>query len=61
MSTYTVRVTEQLQRKFSVDADSWEEAFAKASDMYRNCEVILDASDFTHATISISDSDEFDL
>lgn len=61
MGVYRVSIEEHLERSFEVSADSWESAFAKAADMYRNSAVVLDAGDFTHATISVNDSDKFDL
>ena len=61
MGVYQVRIEEHLERQLEVSADSFQSALAKATDMYRSCAVVLDAGDFTHATIAVGDSDKFDL
>jgi len=61
MADFTVRITEHLRREFTVSADSWSDALGIAAQMWRDQEVVLDAGDFTHATVSVGDSDEFDL
>lgn len=43
---YKVNVEELLSRIVEVEADSDVEAEEKVRDMYRNEEIVLDASDF---------------
>lgn len=43
---YKVNVEELLSRIVEVEADSDEEAEDKVREMYKNEEIILDASDF---------------
>lgn len=43
---YKVNVEELLSRIVEVEADSDEEAEEKVREMYRNEEIVLDASDF---------------
>lgn len=43
---YKVNVEELLSRIVEVEADSDEEAEDKVREMYRNEEIVLDASDF---------------
>lgn len=43
---YKVNVEELLSRIIEVEADSDEEAEEKVREMYRNEEIVFDASDF---------------
>ena len=43
---YKVNVEELLSRIVEVESDSDEEAEEKVREMYRNEEIVLDASDF---------------
>lgn len=43
---YEVRISEELARTIEVEAENENEAYDKAHDMYRNCEVVLDSNDF---------------
>ena len=43
---YEVTITETLQRKVSVSAESAEEAEAKVTDRWNKSEIILNADDF---------------
>lgn len=43
---YKVRVSEELARTIEVEAESEDEAYHKAYDMYCNCGIVLDADDY---------------
>ena len=61
MKTYYVKVIETLKKKVIVEADSEEEAIAKVEAAYNDCDIILDASDFTGVKSKIAkivDEDE---
>lgn len=45
MSKYAIRVEETLSRDIIVDADNIMDAIDKVRDMYRNEDIVLDASD----------------
>lgn len=42
MSKYIVEVTEILQKKISIDANSIEEAISKTEELYQSQKIILD-------------------
>lgn len=43
---YNVRISEELARTIEIEAEDEDEAYDKAYDMYRNCEVVLTSDDF---------------
>ena len=52
MKEFQVRIREVLEREVSVMADSMAQAKEIAERGYRNCEHVLDASDFKGVTFS---------
>ena len=51
---YLVEISETLQRKIIVEADSQDAARQKAEDMYYNSEIVLDADDIVDGLIGFS-------
>ena len=43
---YNVRISEELVRTIEVEAEDEYEAYDKARDMYRDCEVVLTLDDY---------------
>lgn len=43
---YVVEITEILQRQITVFAESEEKALEDIQKKYRNCDIVLDCSDF---------------
>lgn len=58
MKTYSVEITETLQKTIDVEAPSYHEAFESVSKSYKNGEIVLDSSDFIDYEISVLSSDE---
>ena len=52
MKKYSIEVTEVLRRTVEVEADNVAEAMERVRQMYRNCEIVLDASDYDRTEIS---------
>ena len=50
---YDVAIEELSTRVIEVEADSLEEAYEIASEMYYNEEVVLDSSDFADVNIEV--------
>ena len=50
---YDVAIEELSTRVIEVEADSLEEAYYKASEMYYNEEVVLDFNDFADVNIEV--------
>lgn len=46
MGKYNVKITETLVRSVETEADSYEEAEDKVRELYDDCSIVLDASDF---------------
>lgn len=57
--SYTVTITEVLQRDVSVNANSLEEAREMVEKMYSNCEIVLDAEDIKDRSFDVSDDSCF--
>lgn len=55
MKKFKVEVTEILSRVIETDAESEEDAVEKIKRMYRNCDIILNASDYIETNICIKD------
>ena len=50
---WNVEITETLQRQIKVKAETADEAWAMVSEMYRNCEVVLDSEDYIDTEICV--------
>ena len=53
MKKYRIEVTEVLSRIVETEAESEDAAVEKIRKMYRNCEIVLDASDYVETEISV--------
>jgi hypothetical protein len=53
MTKYRVKIVETLSRTVEIVAESKEVAVEKVRQMYQNCEIILDASDYVETEISV--------
>jgi len=53
MTKYRIEITETLSHTVEMEADSEADAIDKVRQMYRNCEIILDASDYVETEISV--------
>ena len=55
MKKYCIEVTEVLTRKVEIVAKDEEDAIMATKAMYRNCEIVLDASDYVLTEFSVKD------
>ena len=55
---YTVVFKETLCREVKVEAESSFEANEKGRKMYKNCEVVLGADDFTDCDIYVKEEED---
>ena len=55
MKKYSIEVLEVLSRIVEVEASDEEDAIEKVRQMYRKCEIVLDASDYKVTEISVKD------
>ena len=55
MKKYRIEVTEVLNRIVETEAESEDAAVEKIRKMYRNCEIVLDASDYVETEISVKE------
>ena len=53
MTKYRVEILEILGRTIEMEAEGEEFAIEKVRQMYRNCDIILDASDYIETEISV--------
>ena len=53
MTKYRVEIIEILSRTIETEAESEDAAVEKVRQMYRNCDIILDASDYVETEISV--------
>ena len=53
MKKYRIEVTEVLSRIIEMDAENEDEAVEMVRQMYRNCDIVLDASDYIETEISV--------
>ncbi|MCR4768762.1 MAG: DpnD/PcfM family protein [Bacteroidaceae bacterium] len=53
MTKYKVDITETLNRTIETEAESKEIAVEKVRQMYRNCDIILGASDYVETIFSV--------
>jgi hypothetical protein len=50
---YNVEITETLQRTLSINVESEDEAYEIAKRMFRECEVVLDSSDYIDTEFAV--------
>ena len=55
MTKYRIEIKEVLSQIVEMEADEGNDAVEKVRQMYRNCEIVLDSSDYTETNISIKD------
>ena len=55
MTKYRIEVTEVLSRIVETDAENEDDAVEMVRQMYRNCEIVLDASDYVETEISVKE------
>lgn len=55
MKKYCIEVTEILTRVVEIVAENKEEAIIIAETKYRNCDIVLDASDYVLTEFSVQD------
>lgn len=55
MKKYQIEVREVLSRTMMVEAHDEAEAIEVVRHMYRNCDVVLDASDYERTEFSVKD------
>ena len=53
MTKYRIEITETLCRMIETEADSEDAAVEMVRQMYRNCELVLDASDYVETEFSV--------
>ena len=53
MTKYRIEVREVLSRIVETDAENEDDAVEMVRQMYRNCEIVLDASDYVETEISV--------
>lgn len=52
--TFDVTITEELSRTVKLEAESEDEAYSKAKEMYRNEEIVLTAEDSCGVEIEVT-------
>lgn len=57
MNKYIVHIKETLARSVEIKAESIEDAIEKANKKWLNCEIILNADDFSEAEIQAESKD----
>ena len=55
MMKYSIEVTEVLSRLVEVEAVDEGEAIERVRQMYRECEIVLDDSDYMETEFSVKD------
>ena len=55
MKKYHIEVTEVLSRTVEIEADDEDAAINSVKAMYRNCGIVLDASDYVLTEFSVKD------
>lgn len=55
MKKYCIEVTEVLSHIVEIMANDEDEAIRIVKAMYRNCDIVLDASDYVSTKISVID------
>ncbi len=54
MTKYRIEIAETLSRTVEMEADCEADAIDKVRQKYRNCEIILNASDYVKTEISVN-------
>ena len=57
MKKYKIEITEYLQKRIVVEADTKRDAILKIKEKYNNEEIVLDSSDFIDSKINIVEED----
>ena len=57
MNTFTVTVTETLERELQVTAESAQAAFDQVNSSYRDGDLVLDSDDFTDCSIVVDEEE----
>lgn len=59
---FIATITETLEKQVPIEAENEQEAHRKIYEMYRNCEIVLDASDYvdTNFDYKIATEKEWD-
>ncbi len=52
MKKFRIEITEVLSRIVEIEAENEDDAIETVWQMYRNCDVVLDASDYVETEIS---------
>ena len=55
MTKYRIEVTEVLSRIVETEAENAGDAIEMVRQMYRDCVIVLDASDYVETEISVKD------
>ena len=55
MTKYRIEVAEILSRIVEIEADDEDDAIEKVRQMYRDCDIVLDSSDYIETNICIKD------
>ena len=53
MRKYRIKVTEVLSRIVETEAENEDDAVEMVRQMYQNCDLVLDASDYVETEISV--------
>ena len=53
MTKYRIEVTEVLSRIVEIEAENEDDAIEMMRQMYRNCDLVLDDSDYVETEISV--------
>ena len=53
MTKYRIEVREVLSRIVETEAENEDDAVEMVRQMYRNCEIVLDASDYQETDIDV--------
>ena len=53
MTKYRIDITETLSRTIETEAESEDDAIEMVRRMYRNCDIILNASDYVETEFSV--------
>lgn len=53
MTKFRVEITETLSRTIEIEAENEEEAVEMVRQMYRKCDIVLDASDYVETEIGV--------
>lgn len=51
---FIATITETLEKRVPIEAENEQEAHRKIHEMYRNCEIVLDAGDYVGTDFNYS-------